>query len=303
MKELILYLGIRCNNNCIMCSVKGADGLSYMNDYDFVLEKMKKNKKLKDSINFTGGEPTVHPDIIKIFKKADELGYKNISMGSNGVKFSNKEFTKKLVNHKLSTVELSIHGLQKEHNKIVKNKEAFQKIDKAIENLQNQDIEIRVISILMKQNIKNFNSFLNYLLKKGIKNIHILDLNHEGRAKDVWKEITPSFTEKKRFFYDNLNLLNKFERLVLFNFPRCVLPVKLPEETRYLSEFHKKNKFSFDGGIGKENTHTEKSKISICKNCKFSEKCFGFIRESVRIYGESNIKNMLKIDEFTKKFF
>jgi MoaA/NifB/PqqE/SkfB family radical SAM enzyme len=286
-----------------MCSVKDTGDLSYMNSYNVLLKKMKEEKEIKDSINFTGGEPTLHPDIIKIFKKADELGYENISMGSNGIKFAEKKFTKELAKHNLKTVEISLHGLEDEHNKIVNNEKAFKKVSQAIENLQRCNVQVRIISVLMKQNIINFNNFLRYLLKKGIKNVHILDLNREGRAKNVWEEINPSFVEKKNFFYKNLILLNKFENLVLFNFPRCVLPIRLPEKSRYISEFHKKNYFSFSGGIGEKKIHPEKKKILICEKCAFSEKCFGFIEESVKIYGQNNIKKMLKIDNFEKKFF
>ena len=67
----------RCNNNCVMCSNPSKMYQNKKNSAffakEFIIEKIKKKReeliKTKDSIQLTGGEPTIHPEFLDIIRK------------------------------------------------------------------------------------------------------------------------------------------------------------------------------------------------------------------------------------------
>lgn len=81
-KTAVFALTTRCNCKCIMCDMhrKTPESIS-LKDAKTILEFLAKNKFL--IAYFTGGEPTLHPNIVEIVKYANQLGLVT-SMTTNG---------------------------------------------------------------------------------------------------------------------------------------------------------------------------------------------------------------------------
>jgi len=89
-----LYFDItyRCNMNCKICY---NHKIMQNNNYDMspeyfreVLERLPKKRYL---IRLLGGEPTIHPNLFEFIKIANEFKH-FVSIGTNGVRFANKDF-------------------------------------------------------------------------------------------------------------------------------------------------------------------------------------------------------------------
>lgn len=106
----------RCNMQCPICFAEAnSSGLVYEPDYDTVvkmLEMLRNQKPVKcPAVQFAGGEPTVHPRFFDILNKAKELGFSQIQVATNGLKFRDIEFCKKAVESHLHTIYLSFDGV------------------------------------------------------------------------------------------------------------------------------------------------------------------------------------------------
>jgi uncharacterized radical SAM superfamily Fe-S cluster-containing enzyme len=69
----------RCNMRCPICFANAnAAGYVYQPDFDEIVRQLQVLRDLKPTpctaIQFTGGEPTVHPDFLEIVAKAREMG-------------------------------------------------------------------------------------------------------------------------------------------------------------------------------------------------------------------------------------
>lgn len=294
MNEVILYLGQICNNNCIMCSVKGDD--RYAVDYKKLIKKMEQNREMTDKISFTGGEPTEHPDIIKLFKKANELDYKKISLSSNGVNLANKRFTQKLIELGLQEASIAIHGPKKIHNEITQNTN-YEKCIKALKILLKNNIKLTVDSVLIKPNKDHLKELWKDMHELGIEFIGLVDLVPEGGENTNFDKLMLSYTEKKNFFYDNIEILKKFKIFRFVNAPRCVLPAKLPENFFHTSNYEKEANWKFDG-LDNKGTKYLKEKINFCEKCPYNNRCFGFRTKYLNKFGKDNVREMWNIDNF-----
>ncbi len=94
----IIDLTNRCNLTCPVCFANAnAAGYLYEPTYDEVvgmLETLLTQKPVAcDRVQFSGGEPTIHPDFIKIVRTAHEMGFDYIQVNTNGIKTADLEFT------------------------------------------------------------------------------------------------------------------------------------------------------------------------------------------------------------------
>jgi uncharacterized radical SAM superfamily Fe-S cluster-containing enzyme len=111
-----LDLTNRCNLTCPICFANAnTSGIVYEPDLDTVVEMLKELRAERpvpcNCVQFSGGEPTIHPDFIKVIAKAKELGFPQIQVATNGIKFAeSQEFTQAAFDAGLNTVYLQLDG-------------------------------------------------------------------------------------------------------------------------------------------------------------------------------------------------
>ncbi len=297
---ITLFLGQQCNNNCVMCSIGGLGSLSCETDFSHLVDKMKEDSEWADTLELTGGEPTEHKDIVRLCEKAHDMGYKNLGINSNGRNFSNPKLVKKLVSFGLNMVRISLHGPEEVHNEIT-NADAFQESVAGIKNLQQNSVTVTVDSVMMKMNIDHLAKLYQQLIEMGVSQIGVADLLPPGKGKKLFEEMVVPYEKKKDFFIENADLFKKFSIVFGINFPRCVLPNRLPSNFFLLSPYEKQNEFSFDGGgLLSAEYDSKNRKISECDKCRFSKKCYGFYERTLDLFGEDDARKMLKKDDFQK---
>ena len=89
-----------CDEDCVFCSidVKAKDNKRIFSfNFSEIAENLRLQKQVSNSIKITGGEPTLHPKLLEIIKIAEKIGFSNVCIETNGQNFSDKEFSKKVI--------------------------------------------------------------------------------------------------------------------------------------------------------------------------------------------------------------
>ncbi len=158
-----------CNQDCIFCSEKKYNQPPFKNSE---IIKQIKNKEGATHINFTGGEPTLSPNLIKYIKLARTAGYKTISLYTNACRFKDNAYTKSLKHAGLSKAIVSIQHFNPLMADIITNtKSSFNNKVCGLKNLITKKIDIIANIVIFSLNykiLKNIVDFLyaNYNLKK-----------------------------------------------------------------------------------------------------------------------------------------
>jgi MoaA/NifB/PqqE/SkfB family radical SAM enzyme len=111
-RNLELNLGKLCNNRCIFC----LDGAAPQESRKWVPveraagELERARKEGTTSLGLLGGEPTAHPEILEIVGRARKLGFERIALTSNGLKLSNADLSRALVEAGVTRFSLSVHA-------------------------------------------------------------------------------------------------------------------------------------------------------------------------------------------------
>ena len=130
----------RCNMSCPVCFANArSSGRIYEPDQKQIYDMMTMLRSQKPvpccSIQFSGGEPTVREDLPELVKMARELGFVQIQIASNGLKFANSvSYGKKLVEAGMQTLYLQFDGVSAEPYMKMRGFNAYPLKTRVIEN-------------------------------------------------------------------------------------------------------------------------------------------------------------------------
>ena len=108
-------IGAVCNNNCIFCMEEDRDGRYETNSAttDDTVRWITQLNPDTEEVCFTSGEPTTREDLPTFLSWAKELGYRRISMMTNGRRLGHLPYAVALAKRGLNRVYVSIHGHEK----------------------------------------------------------------------------------------------------------------------------------------------------------------------------------------------
>ncbi|MBQ9205936.1 MAG: TIGR04133 family radical SAM/SPASM protein [Treponema sp.] len=193
---------LRCNFNCRHCgsdclaesSVKDMPLADFLNALDKIKRKRKTNRKLMVAI--IGGEPLLRSDLEQAGRAIRELGY-NWGIVTNGFLLTPERFNS-LVAAGLSTISISLDGLEKEHAYLRQNEKSFEKACRAIDlcvSFQRdfpRMLVYDVITCVHHGNLSILPALRDFLIEKGVIAWRIFSIFPSGRASLGDLALTPS---------------------------------------------------------------------------------------------------------------
>jgi len=116
----------RCNMRCPICFANaGVTGQVFEPDYREVVRQLRVLRELRPTpctaIQFTGGEPTIHPDFLRIISTARDMGFSHIQIATNGLKLADEEFARQAFDAGLHTLYLQFDGVGEEPHRQTRN--------------------------------------------------------------------------------------------------------------------------------------------------------------------------------------
>lgn len=280
---LDLKMGFMCNNACIHCFIsKRGESFLSTNQIKSII-----NTTSKSGILFTGGEPTIRPDIIQIVKYTQSLG-KKVFMQSNGRMFADPVFTKTISPY-LDTVIIAFHDSNPSvFDKISAIKGSFEETYNGMHNLLENNVYMLTQTVITKLNYTNLLSTFDFIQNIGSIDKMTLTFPHPvGRAYST--NVVPTYTEIEPYLKPVLEKYSK--QLFTHYIPLCYLyPYQDDIFVIDRNEVGNREELGVDyvSGQWKEidygNQLHAKIKSESCKTCIFNSQCPGIWREYGELY-------------------
>ncbi|MBI5779644.1 MAG: radical SAM protein [Planctomycetes bacterium] len=298
-----LYLEIcgGCNNNCISCPTPwNNEILSFEEIKDFI----DTNAGEGSTIAITGGEPTTHPDFIRIMEYAGNSGRK-VNLLTNGRKFCDYEFAESALKSGVGTIYIALHGPDPEiHNRITRSPGSFEETTTGIKNLfiltaLGYPGNIVLKLLVSRMNIKYFMDSVRFIndnfprpecLFVEITDIIYKALNSKDDLLITFTEAAPHIDKGVKFG------LAHGQNIILLDIPPCVFPdprfyyrllLPLIKETRsiYGPMRHPQNM-----GLKKMTV-----KSGLCPGCEADKFCAGVWRSYGELAGLAELKPIRRL--------
>ncbi len=152
---LTVDLTNRCNMMCEPCFMD-ANQVGYVHELawkdiaQILGASMDVQPRRQMSVQFSGGEPTLHSDFIRSIAYAREIGYFCVQCASNGVRFAQDlQYCKAAKEAGLRLVYLQFDGVTNEANSHRKVANLFDVKQRAIENLASAGIDVILVVTLV----------------------------------------------------------------------------------------------------------------------------------------------------------
>ena len=209
-KRVKIVTGLKCNIQCVFCYYR--DSLNAPNrPYEKIVKDIKYAKKRRiEEIDFSGGEPTVHPKLPELIYESKKIGVKRVCIITNGLRLSDKKYTRILKDAGLDEVLFSLHGSSANlHDEITTIKGSFKRIVSGIENAFQEGFDIRTNTVVNRLNYIDLNNLGNFIAQFNPVQVNFITINDWCFAKHLVDKLMISYSEMSRYLKDVCNLLNE----------------------------------------------------------------------------------------------
>src|SRR5499433_3394201 len=206
---LTVDLTNRCNMMCDPCFMD-ANQVGYVHEleWDEIKEILDNALLIKPrrqmSVQFSGGEPTMHPRFVDALAYARTIGYNSVQAATNGIEFAkSKEFCKKAFAAGMRYAYLQFDGIGNDANSHRQVGNLFDVKLRAIENMHEAGIEIvLVVTIVNNVNNDQVGSVVKFAMEnpKKISFVSFQPVSFTGRDEDI----TPERRLKQRYTLSHL---------------------------------------------------------------------------------------------------
>ncbi len=291
MERVDIKIGFGCNNYCLFC-VQGKKRDFRANKDIKEIEKSLKESfaEGKREVVFTGGEPCMHPDILKVISLARDIGFKQIQIQTNGRMFAYKDFCRRAVDAGATEFSPSLHGHTAEiHDFLTGAKGSFKQTLRGIENLKDLGQYVLTNSVITSKNYRYLVKMAKVFTKLGVNQFQFAFIHLGGTAWENREWITPKKSEIMPFVKKALDIGIKAGKIVsteaipyclMGGYENCIAENFIPETSIYDAGFAVKDYSKYRVSKGK-------TKGPNCKKCKYFKVCEGPWKEYPELYGWS----------------
>ncbi|NTW72041.1 MAG: radical SAM protein [Eubacteriaceae bacterium] len=145
----LIEITMRCNLKCPVCYACAGQGKDLeLKTIEGMMDcYMDAEGGKAEILQISGGEPTLHPDILDIIRMAKEKGFKYVMLNTNGIRIAEEEaFVRALSTFKGGfEVYLQFDGLKEEIYQKLRNESVLEMKKKALKNLNRCNIPTTLV--------------------------------------------------------------------------------------------------------------------------------------------------------------
>ncbi|MBP5288009.1 MAG: radical SAM protein [Elusimicrobiales bacterium] len=284
-----IKITFKCNNHCDFCAQGNKrDTVTQLTQEQVEKDLLDAASKGSDGVTFTGGEPTLHPQLLDFVKFAREHGYKNIQIQTNGRTFLYRDFLKKLYDAGVTELCPSLHGACAEtHEGLTHAKGSFIQTVSGIMNAKKLGMKVITNTVVTTKNYTEFPKMAALFVSLGVSQFQFAFVHIIGTAETNKKWLVPRKTDVLPYIKQGLDIglragLCCYTEAIPFclmkGYEECVAEQIIPEGPVFDGNVHLENYSDYRKNIGK-------AKAPSCEKCIYFSKCEGPWREYPELYG------------------
>jgi hypothetical protein len=238
-------------------------------------------------ISFSGGEPTLHRDLVRLVERAKEAGAVTVGLQTNGLKLSDRTYCRKLAAAGLSYVEISIPShRQRLFDEIARAPGAFNRVMKGMGNLSDLEIPLSVNHVICTKNHRYTASFAKFMIRRFRLDVLTLLMATPTYAELAHPGIIVRYSDAAPFIMKALDLCiesgQRFEGL----WEKCGVPLCVLGGNRAY--------FPRARLIPEEDRSRDFTDVSACGTCAVRDRCFRVRKLYIKLYGTAEFRPVRK---------
>lgn len=233
---------------------------------------------------FTGGDPTLRPDLQKLLLLSRKLGFTRIQIGTNGVRLAAREEAERLAEAGLNYVRLSLHAASAPlHDELLKLPGAFDAALAAYGHLRRRGVYVGVNFVVTRRNYRELPAFYELCSRLEVPDLDVIFMHYQGMMEADADGLAVRYAEAAPY------LEGCRVPLTIINAPPCVVPAALRSS---VSDWSVE---STGDALRVPTTETldlrdmkesQRAKGPGCARCSLEPRCLGFERRYAARFGD-----------------
>jgi len=180
-----------CNLNCSHCFTYNRPDKKYymaLDELEATLDWLQKAAGTVDLVNITGGEPTLHPDLLEILKRCRRPGIGRVTMNSNGIRLAEDfDLCRRLADMEVCVI-LSCNTFDPETSKFFHGRDLVETKLRAIDNLTRSGVRMTLLNVMLRGVNEDMSGKLLDLMMANdhILNLTVQTMTYTGQGGGQW---------------------------------------------------------------------------------------------------------------------
>jgi MoaA/NifB/PqqE/SkfB family radical SAM enzyme len=225
-----LNVGYACNERCKFCyytqTVRSHD-----RSKDLTTAQAKRwlehiRRQGLDTVDLTGGEPTIRGDLFELVAHARALGFRSVAMITNGLRLASADYARACVDAGIDDFLLSIHGASAAtHDQVTEAPGSFTRAVAAARHLAAYPVRVRANCVISGYNYREPVATLALFRDLGVETANFILFNPIVEAD--WRsapELNVAYGEAAPYLQEALERhRDGFRRVVVRYIPLCLM--------------------------------------------------------------------------------
>ena len=170
--RLMVRLTTQCNSGCAHCTIADIAHLPERPVESIWQEIEAGRARGCDELVFMRGEATLRKELVKLVRKARQIGYSHIQLQTNGRMLSYPQYVEKLVTAGVTFFELSYFGHEAGlHDAIDGTEGAFEQANAGLRNLVASGCGLLVTVPVVRRNLLSLVDIISHLHEEGVERV------------------------------------------------------------------------------------------------------------------------------------
>ena len=296
-----LRLGTCCNFNCLYCL------LGHEKKFRRPVEEIEKDLAFGrecglTKVALTGGEPTIHRQLLSVIKRSRDLGYEKTILVTNASRLSEDRLVDRLIAQGINTFGTSFDVADEEISERLWRRKAYQAVVQGLKNLlAREGLTTISIAVITKQNYRYMPDTARFLagLPRGPGNVFATNLDFVMPEENAWhhrESVIPKLQDVVPFVREALTVARQLGlRMTYRGIPPCTIGEAFldVDMDRYMTIFqmHKDQ----DGTrFNRTSLDLYRTKPSSCRTCRYDRTCHGVYRGYAHLFGTEELRPIAK---------
>ncbi len=184
---------IRCNNHCVFCAQEGLGEEKFAKDENDLLQKTLAAVHKNPRIAFVGGEPTLHPGLIKAVSAAKEGGALHILIQTNARRLAYPAFAESLKNAGANALDISLQGSTPAmHDYHTRVSGSWAQTVLGVKRAKKIGLTVGISTVITRSNFRHLSEIARLAHHLGAEGFHLNLAAAYGEAAKSWARVVPS---------------------------------------------------------------------------------------------------------------
>ena len=183
----LIEVNTACNLACPTCFANAGRGYNLtMEEVEGMLDRFVELEGRPEVVQFSGGEPTIHPQIIDMLRMAQDKGVRHVMLNTNGVRIAQDDGFLAQLEEVRPFIYLQFDGLEDRTYQVLRGEPLAETKMKALERLAEIDLDVVLVPAIERGvNEHEVGAVVKFgLAHPAVRGINFQPMTHVGRHQD-----------------------------------------------------------------------------------------------------------------------